>query len=85
MEFNEVLSLSSSSSESIIKSATSSCKTLSSGIASKGSQTHEIRNLQYYDEIHHKLSLNHCTLLCSLSCMKMEEGLNREGGLISNF
>ena len=72
----------SSSSESKIKSATSSCKTSSPGIASKDqyrSQSDEIRNWQYYDEIYHKLSLNHCTLLCSLSCIKMG-GFNREGG-----
>ena len=54
MEFNEVLSLSSASSESIIK-------------------------------IHHELSLNHCTLLCSLSCMKMGGGLIESGGLFQIF
>ena len=27
------------------------------------SQAHEIKNWQYYDEIHYDHSLNHCTLL----------------------
>ena len=33
-------------------------------------KTHEIRNLPNYDEIHHELSLNRCTLIYCLSCTK---------------
>ena len=33
------------------------------GQESFDSEAHEIRNWQYYDQIHHEHSLNHCTLL----------------------
>ena len=34
------------------------------------SRAYEIRNWPNFDEIHHELSLNPCTLHCTLSCMK---------------
>ena len=34
------------------------------------SQAHAIRNWQYYDEMHHELSINYCRLLLGLSCTK---------------
>ena len=54
------------------------------GQESFDSQAHEIRNCQYYDEIHHEHSLNHCHFTLK-SFLHKNGGFNREGVGLFNF